>query len=85
MLQVDRRKLMKYIEEVSFAMDDLVLFLDTHPKDQRALNYYDKLRVLRQQAVDSYTDNFGPITFRDVKNCDYWAWVKEPWPWEVEG
>lgn len=85
MLQIDRKKLMQYIEEVSFAMDDLILYLDTHPKDQNALNYYEKLRVLRQQAVNSYTDNFGPLTFRNVKNCNDWAWVNQPWPWEMEG
>ncbi len=84
MLQIDREKLMQYIEEISFAMDDVVLYLDTHPNDQNALNYYEKIRVLRQQAVDSYTEHCGPLTFRDIKNCDYWAWVKQPWPWEME-
>lgn len=84
MLQIDRCKLMQYINEVSFAMDDTVLFLDTHPQDEKALCYYEKLRILRQQAVESYTDNFGPISYRNVKNCNSWAWVNEPWPWELE-
>lgn len=84
MLQVDQKRLMQYIEEVSFTMDDLVLYLDTHPSDQTALQYYNKIRHLRNQAVDSYTEHFGPLTFRNVKSCEYWAWVKEPWPWEME-
>ena len=85
MAQMNQKQLMQYIDEVSFGIDEVVLFLDTHPTDQKALEYYDRLRMLRKQAVDAYTNNFGPLTFYDVKTCNYWAWVKTPWPWEVEG
>lgn len=84
MAQMNQKQLMQYIDEVSFGMDEAVLYLDTHPTDPKALEYYERLRMLRKQAIDAYTNHFGPLTFRDVKTCDYWAWVKTPWPWEVE-
>ena len=34
------RTLMQRIYEASFAVDDIVLYLDTHPDDMNALNYY---------------------------------------------
>lgn len=85
MSQVDRKQLKQYIDQVSFAMDDLILYLDTHMEDRNALNYYERLRELRQQAVDVYTNNFGPLTFRQVKTDQCWTWASQPWPWEVEG
>ena len=36
----DKNKLLLYISQVSFGIDELVLFLDTHPCDQDALAYY---------------------------------------------
>ena len=36
---MDKRSLMQKIYELGFAMDDMALYLDTHPKDKRALNY----------------------------------------------
>ena len=32
--------IMKQLNEGSFAMDDVLLYLDTHPNDRDALNYY---------------------------------------------
>ena len=39
----EKHNLLAYITQVSFAMDDTVLFLDTHPCDKEALCYYEQL------------------------------------------
>lgn len=44
MNQTDKKKLLRYIQEVSFAIDDVVLYLDTHPYDEEALKYYKSIR-----------------------------------------
>ena len=33
-------QLLDYITQVSFAVDEVVLYLDTHPYDPAALDYY---------------------------------------------
>ena len=38
-----KKELLQFIDQVSFAIDDLLLFLDTHPKEKRALEYYSEL------------------------------------------
>ena len=40
MIFQDKEALMRQIMEAGFAMDDVVLFLDTHPENQDALRYY---------------------------------------------
>lgn len=39
--RLSRRELMEWINVVSFAVDDVKLFLDTHPCDAEALEYFD--------------------------------------------
>ena len=45
---------MKRIDDASFAMDDVILYLDTHPDDRNALNYYRYVVALRKEAVKAY-------------------------------
>ena len=60
------RKLMKRIDDASFAMDDVILYLDTHPDDRNALNYYRYVVALRKEAVKAYEASFGPLTIEDA-------------------
>ena len=73
--------LMKQINEASFAMDDAALFLDTHPTDPSALQYYRNAVAKRTSAMDAYERQFGPLQIDDV-TANYWDWVTEKWPWE---
>lgn len=76
-----KESLMKQINEASFAMDDAVLFLDTHPNDPAAMQYYRNAVSMRKNAMDAYERQFGPLMIDSVNgNC--WDWVTETWPWE---
>ena len=74
--------LMMKITELSFAMDDLRLFLDTHPDCKEALVYYDEIQRQRRIAVDEYEEKFGPLGFYGNVDCNEWKWVCGPWPWQ---
>ncbi len=76
------RKLMKRIDDASFAMDDVILYLDTHPDDRNALNYYRYVVALRKEAVKAYEASFGPLTIEDADGACTWSWLTERWPWE---
>lgn len=78
----DREKMMKRLAIANFAIDDVKLFLDTHPTDRAALDYYHKYRKLRDQVLEEYTSRFGPITADMVESTDQWTWVENPWPWD---
>ena len=72
---MSKEKLMDIITKASFAMDDVKLFLDTHPNCMEALEYYRKAKEMREEAWEMYTYNFGPLSAYDVAN-------KGPMPWE---
>ena len=79
---MEKEKLMKIITRASFAIDDVKLFLNTHPNCQEALDYYQKAKKMREKAWEEYTDNYGPLSAYDVADEDYWTWNKGPMPWE---
>ena len=51
------------LEALSFAMDEVRLFLDTHPTNTCALKAYRELRVQRDAAVKAYEAAVGPVDF----------------------
>ena len=59
--------------------------MDTHPCDEEALAYYESFRKLYAKLLKDYTIHFGPLRVDQVDVSNQWAWVKTPWPWEMEG
>lgn len=80
----DKMRLFEYISKISFVCDDLRLYLDTHPCDQEALCHYKKAQKSRTEALEDYTNKYGPINQYMVDADNYWSWVNDPWPWEGE-
>ena len=77
-----RQELMNRINAASFAVDDVKLFLDTHPCDQAAMAYYQQVSSMYQDAVSAFTAQFGPLDAPDSNDTTYWSWISDPWPWE---
>ncbi len=82
-----RKELLQWINVVSFAVDDVKLFLDTHPNDENALAYFREYSNLRNQALKEYAKHFGPLTLDTAvaSISDRWNWINEPWPWQEGG
>lgn len=82
-----RKDLLCLINRVSFAVDDVKLFLDTHPCDANALSYFHEYSKLRNQALKEYAKYYGPLTIdTTMTSCtDRWNWINEPWPWQEGG
>ena len=87
MNQMEKKKLLRYIQEVGFAIDDIVLYLDTHPCDERALMLCRKMVKERKELLEKYAQNFGPLTIdcTDMSESENWKWMEQPFPWEREG
>lgn len=82
--KMNRNQLMRFITEVSFALDDIELYLDLHPSCPRALSSYENYQSMRSQAVKDYTSMYGPLNKYQVNDSNYFTWVENPWPWEGE-
>ena len=84
MNNMNQKQLKNYIDVVSFALDDVTLFLDTHPENQDALQMYAGLKEKRTQAMNDYVRFFGPLNRYQVNSGNKWAWNMGPWPWQGE-
>lgn len=75
-------KLYRAIQMYGFALDEIRIYLDTHPRCKNGMEYYHKYKKLHDEAVSEFIRLYGPLTANQVENKDSWSWVNEPWPWE---
>lgn len=78
----ERNELLMKIQKYDFALKELNLYLDTHPKCRRALALFNKYKKLKMDAEKEFNDRFGPITPIQNNSTENWHWVSDPWPWE---
>ena len=80
------KSLKNHFVEKEDAVNDVKLFLDTHPENQKALDYFQKYKEKRIEALKEYAEVYGPLTVDTVsENSDCWNWINEPWPWQEGG
>lgn len=80
---MNRQQLMQWLNEVSFAVTEIALYLDTHPDDAEALAFFNHYNEERKKALALYSSNYAPLTLDLVQqDDDRWVWATEPWPWE---
>ena len=84
MNQADKEKMLRYVQELGFAIDDVVLYLDTHPTDRNAMEYYNHYNRLANQARQEYSSKYTPLTLScaETSSCNDWQWALAPMPWE---
>ena len=71
------------VQMYGFVLDEARLFLDTHPNNQSALDYYRKYSELYREAVAEYEASCGPLTANsEVSSAgNSWRWIDGGWPW----
>ena len=70
MNQYDKKKLLNYIDAVSFALIDTNLYLDTHPNDKKAMDHFNQYQKARIDSADI---------------DDHFTWATDSWPWMKRG
>ena len=75
-----RKELIDKIRCYEFAINELALYLDTHPDESKALCLHRKYCKEAKELKDKYQKVFGPLTINYP--CNKWRWLEEPWPWE---
>ncbi|MGI5893699.1 MAG: spore coat protein CotJB [Candidatus Merdivicinus sp.] len=83
-MEENKKKLLREIQQCNFALVEANLYLDTHPEDQEAIQYFKKAQKRLSGHLAEFEEKYGKIS----ANTDgklRWAWVDEPWPWQMEG
>lgn len=80
----DRRKLLHEIDKVSFAIVEMVEYLDTHPYEKEAIEYLNHYNRLRNQLMREYASKYGALTvdLAAEENCGEWNWALQKMPWK---
>ncbi|MBE6636747.1 MAG: spore coat protein CotJB [Ruminococcaceae bacterium] len=81
---MSRKELWDAIGSVSFAMDELRLFLDTHPDCAEALSLFSEYSNARHELLVRYTQTFGPLDSYTPGTENGWTWNCGPMPWSTE-
>ena len=93
---MDRVQMLKEIDEVSFMVNDLTLYLDTHPTDAEALQAITEAAKRRKQLMTEFAKEFEPLTmdcvcvesnnqtnsYTKYPKQKHFTWSDGPLPWE---
>ena len=77
------KSMQKRLQKVSFALVELVLYLDAYPNCERAKRYYKELSDERDMLIKALSKAGMPMSNMNVEGNE-WTWTKGPWPWEYE-
>lgn len=81
----ERDELLLKIQELTFKVIDLNLYLDIHPNDEEMYKVFKNTVQELKKYKDMYEKNFGPLCVTDTLYYDSYKWLKNPWPWMNEG
>ncbi len=84
-----REELLLQIQKVSFVVDDVRLYMDTHPKDIQGLALLKTMMKKRKELLKEYAMRFYPLTmdcmadiYDENPDSECYCWQKGPIPWE---
>ncbi len=94
-----RGEMLQKINEISFTINDLTLYLDTHPTDENALTAFSRAASERKNLLEAYAKEFEPLTMNcvcpDTNNQTgshtsypdkkHFTWADGPIPWDNQG
>lgn len=80
-----QEELLLEIMALSFAINDLNLYLDLHPTDESILRKFKDLTEKAYSKEMEYVKCYGPLEVMDSESLSKFEWINNPWPWENTG
>ena len=82
----DKKSMLYQITCISFALDDLTLYLDTHPDCQQGLKLYKDCYQRREALIKEFSSNYYPLNRDSIEGSEAdkapFSWNLGPMPWE---
>ena len=69
---------------LSFAINDLNLYLDLHPDNKEVLDLFKKFVREEKELSSEYVKKYGPLEVTEIMGNKF-NWIDSPWPWENRG
>jgi len=72
---------MTELQALEFVLQELALYLDTHPSDGEAFELFRQYAALEETARADYVEIGGPIMRGETARSKTYTWLQYPWPW----
>ena len=69
------------LQTAAFLIQELALYLDTHPNDKEAFELYQAYQKAYYKAMMEFNEK-APIKHALPARGDRYRWLDDPWPWE---
>ncbi|MCM1052430.1 MAG: spore coat protein CotJB [Ruminococcus sp.] len=69
---------------LSFAINDLNLYLDLHPDNKEVFTLFKKYIEEKEKLCKEYEKKYGPLELTNTIGSKY-NWLNSPWPWDNLG
>ena len=69
------------LQAITFAIQELALYLDTHRQDKETIELYQNYQKLYKEGMKKYEKLCGPLNHLSETDGEY-KWLNDPWPWE---
>ena len=80
----EREQLLRDIGMADFVVTELVLYLDTHPGDRRAMEYFNHYNRIKMQMEREFSQKYFPLNTGLADCSKEWRWGMAPLRWEGE-
>ena len=67
---------------VNFTLLELAMFLDTHPNDRTAMEYFNHYVRIKNQLEREFSMKYYPLNLSMAESNKEWRWGMAPLPWE---
>lgn len=80
----DKMTAMDELQALGFCVNELALYLDTHPDDEEAVAIFNTYAELYDAAVNQFQKNGKDFTQLMSGQSGKYTWLSDPWPWDYK-
>lgn len=80
----EKEKMLYKIMALSFAINDLNLYLDLHPDKKYVFDLFKKYVQEKENLCQEYEKSYEPLELTGTTGPKF-NWLDSPWPWENKG
>lgn len=77
----EQEKMLLRIQELDFILNDLNLYLDINPNDDKVYNLFKNTVLELQNLKEKYEEKYMVLKLMDDTKGKY-TWIDNPWPWD---
>lgn len=77
-----KEQMLRDIGVLDFTLVELALYLDTHPTDRNAMEYFNYYNRIKTQMEREFSKTYYPLKLDLADSNQEWRWGAAPLPWE---